>query len=654
MNAAEFDILALTSDEQLLNAVVGAANGQRRVIHAADAAAAVQAATGGLVGVLVTDVPVAELPALLAQLELHAPGLVTILAAERDQGGELVALNGNGPVFRFVLKPASTGQLRIYVDAAMKRHVDLIARGPQPVVAPAEPAPQAAPRTHRGLVAGAAAAMLAVLCAAFFATRPQEVKLGEHSVAPVEDTQSQQLQRLVALARKAESDGRVVEPPGDNALDYYAAVLAEDPDHRLASEKLAGIADAMFARAETALDNHRLEVARRAVAHAKRAVPGHPRVAYFDTRLEAEEQQQMIAQALAAAGSGDLEGAAGLIEEAAQVRAGANDAVADARAELARREAARARIASLLAEARARLEAGRLLEPADDSALHYIDEARRAGARASDVAALSKEVANAMLPRAVDAIHAERFDEATELLAQVRDLAPGLEALQAAEIELAAASERAGRIARTLVLAHTRIDEGRVLDPVDDSAFHYVGVLRADGASAAQLEPVIDRLLDAVATMVDEAVVARRFDEAERALAAARALGASSSRLARAEQALVAAKDAAAQAEEAARREALAKEEPAPVRTNAVRKKYVAPEYPVLAERRQIEGRVELELTIDTTGKVKDVAVRRAEPRDTFDRAAIEAVRKWEYQPAQVDGEPVETRTLVAIDFNLD
>lgn len=362
----------------------------------------------------------------------------------------------------------------------------------------------------------------------------------------------------------------------------------------------------------------------------------------------------MIAQALAAAGSGDLEGAAGLIEEAAQVRAGANDAVADARAELARREAARARIASLLAEARARLEAGRLLEPADDSALHYIDEARRAGARASDVAALSKEVANAMLPRAVDAIHAERFDEATELLAQVRDLAPGLEALQAAEIELAAASERAGRIARTLVLAHTRIDEGRVLDPVDDSAFHYVGVLRADGASAAQLEPVIDRLLDAVATMVDEAVVARRFDEAERALAAARALGASSSRLARAEQALVAAKDAAAQAEEAARREALAKEEPAPVRTNAVRKKYVAPEYPVLAERRQIEGRVELELTIDTTGKVKDVAVRRAEPRDTFDRAAIEAVRKWEYQPAQVDGEPVETRTLVAIDFNLD
>jgi TonB family protein len=661
MNAAEFDILALTNDDQLLQAVVGAAHGERRVLQAGDAAAAVEAASGNLVGVLVTDAPVDRLPAIIAQLEQHAPGLVTILAAERDHGGELIALNTGGPVFRFVLKPVSTGQLRLYVDAALKRHLELIARGPQPVAAPAELATPAPRRMPRGLVAGAvAAAILATLCVTLLATRPEEVALGAHAVTPAPDMEPHLL-RLVAQARQAERDGRVVEPPGDNALDYYAAVLADDPGHRLASEKLAEIADAMFARAETALANHRLEVARRAVANAKRALPGHPRVAYFNTRLEAEEQQQMLSQALAAAGSGDLQEAAGLIEEAAQVRRGETDAVADARAELARREEVRSRIEGLLGDARARLDAGHLVEPADDSALHYIDAARRAGARPAELAALSTALANEMLAEAVDAIHAERYDDATEWLAQVRDLAPGLEALPAAEIELAAASERAGRIARALVLAHARIDEGRVLDPVDDSAFHYVGLLRADGAPAAQLDPVMDRLFDAVAATVDEAIVARQLDAAGRALAAARALGDTTPGLARAEQAYAAATAAAAraaaEAEEASHRAALAQTDAprtAPERTSPVRRKYVAPEYPVTAERRQIEGRVELELTIDAAGRVKSVAVTNAQPRDTFDRAAIAAAQQWEYQPAHVDGAPVETRTLVAIDFSLD
>ena len=49
----------------------------------------------------------------------------------------------------------------------------------------------------------------------------------------------------------------------------------------------------------------------------------------------------MITQALQAAGSGDIGGAAGLIEEAAQVRLGESGAVVEARAELARRAAGR-------------------------------------------------------------------------------------------------------------------------------------------------------------------------------------------------------------------------------------------------------------------------------------------------------------------------
>jgi protein TonB len=68
----------------------------------------------------------------------------------------------------------------------------------------------------------------------------------------------------------------------------------------------------------------------------------------------------------------------------------------------------------------------------------------------------------------------------------------------------------------------------------------------------------------------------------------------------------------------------------------------VEPRYPVLAARRGIEGHVVVEFTITAAGSVKDASVRESEPPNVFDRAALEAVRKWKYQPKIVDGAAVE------------
>jgi len=81
----------------------------------------------------------------------------------------------------------------------------------------------------------------------------------------------------------------------------------------------------------------------------------------------------------------------------------------------------------------------------------------------------------------------------------------------------------------------------------------------------------------------------------------------------------------------------------------------VAPIYPQRAIDRGIEGYVILEFTVTKSGTVKDVRVVEAEPKNIFDRAAINAALKFKYKPRVVNGEPIEVRgVLNRITFELE
>ncbi len=82
--------------------------------------------------------------------------------------------------------------------------------------------------------------------------------------------------------------------------------------------------------------------------------------------------------------------------------------------------------------------------------------------------------------------------------------------------------------------------------------------------------------------------------------------------------------------------------------------KRVAPEYPESAFRKGIEGSVEVSFTITNQGAVTNVSVVSADPPEVFDRAAIEAVRRWRYEPKFVDGQPVESPSQVHLQFKLN
>jgi protein TonB len=78
----------------------------------------------------------------------------------------------------------------------------------------------------------------------------------------------------------------------------------------------------------------------------------------------------------------------------------------------------------------------------------------------------------------------------------------------------------------------------------------------------------------------------------------------------------------------------------------------VEPAYPDLPRRAGVEGTVELEVSIDASGRVTDVEVLRGLPMGLSD-AAVEAVRKWTWKPARSPSGPVASRRTVRIRFTL-
>ena len=76
----------------------------------------------------------------------------------------------------------------------------------------------------------------------------------------------------------------------------------------------------------------------------------------------------------------------------------------------------------------------------------------------------------------------------------------------------------------------------------------------------------------------------------------------------------------------------------APVDGDALAIVRVLPRYPSRALSRGIEGWVLLEFAISPLGQAIEPSVIDADPKGTFDRAAIKAVKRWKYRPMVENG----------------
>jgi TonB family protein len=79
--------------------------------------------------------------------------------------------------------------------------------------------------------------------------------------------------------------------------------------------------------------------------------------------------------------------------------------------------------------------------------------------------------------------------------------------------------------------------------------------------------------------------------------------------------------------------------------------KSVPPVYPSFAKTNRLSGDVILDALVDATGKVTDVSVVSGPA--LLREAAMEALRSWKYEPAQLDGRSVSTHLTVTVKFHI-
>lgn len=183
--------------------------------------------------------------------------------------------------------------------------------------------------------------------------------------------------------------------------------------------------------------------------------------------------------------------------------------------------------------------------------------------------------------------------------------------------------------------------EGRLLTPAEQSAKHYVGVLnrlnvdhdlakRARGALSLEL---LSRAAQSIEALDPEAA-GIWIDEAEALLGPA--------------------DEGVRQARSALTEQLIAMETAKPVPASALKvATYVAPEFPQRASERNLEGWVDIEFTVGTDGKTRNVVITDASHETLFRREATDAVAKWEFEPRIFMGRAIEQTSYTRIRFVL-
>lgn len=552
MNTDNANLIVLSTDATLIDLLREAVDGRHRIWRVDDVERAAELVRAARLGVVLLDAALAAdgTGELVAALTAALPTVPLLVAGRRDDENALAARISSGEVFRFVHKPVSPERARTFVDAAVRRRLELDpdsakAPGiqapavPEPVqdataTTPAGPRPAPRPtatRPHRlwwpkrasdqeklrrslvpaigFLVAGGI--VVGVLVVQLWED-PTRASAALHAAEPVAPSpRATGVARLLDAAGIALSQGRLAEPPGRGALDLYRAVLDLDPQDARALQGLRRTADALMARAERALAARDLAVAEQAVAATHQADPRHPRLAFMDSQLEAERDRRRL-EALAAAPTGSTAGAT--VTTPAPAVTPADRAI-------------EASVSENLERARTAQRLGRF-GGSIDSALAYLQSAIKVAPHDPRVVEATASLSEALLWNVGQAIDRSDFSTASALLGYADELGVDREAVGRARVRYESLRSTAidAELARLLELANQRIAEGELLDPPGDSATHYVDLLRAANPSYRGLTDATAVLASRLMEESRRLAAAGRAQDAQRALDAAVGYGA--------------------------------------------------------------------------------------------------------------------------------
>jgi len=572
---------------------------------------------------------------LIDRLHAQFPELVLIVAGRSDEQGMLSTQITNGSVHRFLHRPFSEQRIRLFVEAAWRRH----AQGG--ALSAAEPRAKAPRRSRAALWLLLAALALAAPVAWHAWHAPPEAPAAAPAPPIALPSNDSALESLLARADAALAAGALVAPPQENAAELYARALGRNARDPRAVNGLAQVIDQLLVSAERELQQQNLDAAEHLTEQARAIDPNHARVAFLAAQIGAQRERAVLNKAQRAAAGGDVAGALATLEDASRGEH-RSTLVEQARQQLAQKQLD-GRIADYLGRARDALTRGALIAPVEDNARFYIESARALAPGDIHVQQATQELIARLQNEARQALSAKNAEQADIWIAAAADA--GAEPAQVGALRAEAQQLRSG--ARTAELAqlsgafNERLERGQMLDPASDSARFYLTQL----TQRAPDDPLTQRAHSAYAArLLDEARAALRGQDlagTRRWLTEARGAGADASALGTIETALKAAQDAAQQAQSYVDAAAL------------TRTHYLAPQFPDVARKRGLDGWVDLQFVVGSDGAVSDVAVVGAQPVGVFEQAALDAVRHWRYQPVLRAGQTVSQHARVRLRFTV-
>jgi TonB family protein len=378
------------------------------------------------------------------------------------------------------------------------------------------------------------------------------------------------------------------------------------------------------------------------------------------------------------------------------------------------------RIETLLAAARAAIRERRYVDPDDDNALAHYRAVLEIDPANGEARQGLERVFEVLVGRAEASMAAREFAEALRSLEAARSLRPDhprlvaldaqvgqrladlslaqiQAALQANAFERAATlmrqAERSGAVPPATLaqlrqelarrearseqnelvrLVQTRLAQGRLLEPDDDSARHHLARLQQRGDAADAVARLRQEYTRRVIAEARAAIARGEWAAVEPWLAELRTNGAPQlaaiqRELAQAQQratAAEAARAAEAQSAAAARESAVAAAASVPAAAPAPSAPSLAspprplrtlqPQYPKRALEQGLSGWVDVEFVVDAEGRAQDVRTFGASPAGVFESAAIAAVRRARFEPARTtDGAAVAMSSRMRVRFAL-
>jgi TonB family protein len=402
---------------------------------------------------------------------------------------------------------------------------------------------------------------------------------------------SQSGETLTERGDTAFAAGDIVSPAGDNALYYYQEALAATPSDVEAQQGLAQVIEYLLNEAESSIYHSDFDQARENAAKV--------------LSIDADNAHAL---------------------------------------DVNLRAARLKRVESLLNRAVGLYAKGQLISPADDNASMLYRQVLELDPNNDAARQGLESVVQRVVANAESAMYAGNVEQARAYLQQAKTIdpnAPGVTALEQTERNLRELKENQ-QVKEMLLAAAEALQGDRLMPPATPNAYTlYQQVLEVEPSSEAArrgLELIRSGLLDRARTLLsadDMAETRAHLDAAERAGASATAI--------------------AALREQADYRQRLLDAEAGRFDTlfsisDLVAIRQTAPRYPRTAPR-GATGSVDMHLTVTENGDVRDVEVL-GNPREYFERAAVQAVRGWRFEPKTNDaGQPVPVRVAVRVTF---